>query len=213
MVACTPSTAYVPTLQGVRTQLFGRVRAAVAKRLLHGRPSFGAAFLAMQHFADDVGRLPLYSIRLDHTYHLEEFVELQVKQCGWTHAAVMTVVGMQQRLQGACESLRRRPCAHSSFRLDCLQPSMKRSRCNDHHRSTSSAGAHLTVIFRVWSQVAWIRHRRCWRSCVQQHADECRAVVRCTADFEDRSSVETPVFGKAARPMSLIKAEKAVRAR
>ena len=48
---------------------------------------------------------------------------------------------------------------------------------------------------------------------VQQHADECRAVVRRTADFEDRSSVETPVFGKAARPMALIKAEKTARAR
>ena len=79
MVACTPNIARSITLQGVRTQLFGRVRAAVAKRLLHGRPSFGAAFLAMQHFADDIGRLPLYSIRLDHTYHLGEFVELQVE--------------------------------------------------------------------------------------------------------------------------------------
>jgi hypothetical protein len=48
---------------------------------------------------------------------------------------------------------------------------------------------------------------------VQQHAEECRAVVRHTADFEDRSSVETPVFGKAARPMALIKAEKGARAR
>ena len=48
---------------------------------------------------------------------------------------------------------------------------------------------------------------------VQQQADECRAVVRRMADFEDRSSVETPVFGKAARPMALIKAEKAARAR
>jgi hypothetical protein len=128
MVACTPSTAYATTLQGVHKQLFGQVRTAVAKRLLHGRPSFGAAFLAMQQFADDIGRLPLYSIRFDHTYQLGEFVELQVEQCGWTHAAVMTVVGKQQRSQGACDLLCRRPCAHSSFRLDCLQPSMKRSR-------------------------------------------------------------------------------------
>jgi hypothetical protein len=52
--------------------------------------------LAMQHFADSIGRLSLCSIRLDHTYHLGEFVELQVEQCGWTHAAVViTVVGMQ----------------------------------------------------------------------------------------------------------------------
>lgn len=48
---------------------------------------------------------------------------------------------------------------------------------------------------------------------VQQHAAACRAGVRHTVDFNDRSGVEQPVYGKAPRPMVQIKAEKLERAR
>lgn len=63
----------------MRTKLFGRVRLTVQKRLLLGRPNFGAALLAVQRLADDIGRLPMYSVRAGHTYHLSEFIDLQVQ--------------------------------------------------------------------------------------------------------------------------------------
>ena len=134
-------TAGVFILQGVRTQLFGQVRTAVARRLLHNRLSFGAAFLAMQQLTDDIGRLPVYSIRLDHTYHLGEFVELQVRHCAWLYiCSNHDLVGMQQQSQHTHNLLCRQPCAHSSFRLDLWQPPPERSRCSFHISAQRLAG-------------------------------------------------------------------------
>lgn len=50
-------------------------------------------------------------------------------------------------------------------------------------------------------------------SSVQAHAAACRVSVRDTADLNDTSGVELPVYGKAPRAMVVIKAEKLERAR
>jgi hypothetical protein len=119
-------------LQGVRTKQFRQVRMAVDKRLLYSRPAFGTPILAVQQIVVVIGRLPMYSIRLDHTYHLAEFVDLQVRHVWYKDAAGRP--GGLSRLITSCKGyfggLYRQPCAHNSFTLALWQPSLQHSRCN-----------------------------------------------------------------------------------